>query len=345
MKVKFLFVAFFSCLVLVGFESCKGDQGIAGPAGPPGPEGPIGQDGVENCMNCHNNSQLIAEKVSQWEYSVHATGGHFERNNASCAACHTSQGFLDRIASGEMEASMDIPNPLPQNCYTCHQIHSTYTSADWEITTNDPVSFWVGGETVDLGKGNLCVNCHQARVPTPALPPVGETATYTITNKRYGPHHGAQGMVFTGKGAYEVGTGYENSLHTTLVENACITCHMASIAGSNEAGGHTFRVTSEEGDLNMAGCVQCHMDSDELEMMVTATQDDITMLLDSLGNKLKDLGLLDDELTYAVVPQDFTSLRLGILWNYQYVKEDNSRGIHNYKYAKKLLENSIEALE
>jgi hypothetical protein len=345
MKVKLLFVAFISCLIIFGAESCKGDMGDVGPAGPAGPQGPIGQDGVENCMDCHNNSQLISEKLFQWGNSVHATGGHSERSDASCAACHTSQGFVDRITSGEMAASMDIPNPLPPNCYTCHKIHQTYTEADWDLLESDPVTFWVGGETVDLGKGNLCINCHQARVPSPALPPVGENAVYTLTNKRYGPHHGGQGVVFTGSGAYEIGDGYQNSTHTALVENACITCHMATVMGANDAGGHTFRVTSEEGDLNTAGCVQCHMDTDELETMFAATQADISNLLDSLGNRMKDLGLLDDNLEYAVVPQDFTSLQLGVLWNYQYIKEDKSLGVHNYKYSKKLLENSIEALQ
>ena len=346
MKVKLLLIAFVSCLVIVGSESCKGDMGDVGPQGPQGPQGPTGQDGVQDCMGCHNNSQLISEKMFQWANSVHATGGQFKtHNNATCAGCHTSQGFLDRLVTGEMTASMDIENPLPQNCYTCHKIHQTYTQSDWDNTTTEPVTFWVGGATVDLDKGNLCINCHQPRVPTPALPPVGENSTYTLTNKRYGPHHGAQGAMFTGSGAYEIGDGYQNSSHTALVENACITCHMATIQGGNEAGGHTFRVISESGDINTAGCIQCHMDTDELEMMVAAKQSEIEQLLDSLGHKLNDLGLLDANLEYAITPQDFTSLRLGILWNYQYVREDNSRGVHNFKYAKTLLENSIQYLE
>jgi formate-dependent nitrite reductase cytochrome c552 subunit len=348
MKVKIILFAFFSCLIMLGMGSCEGDKGdigLAGPQGPEGPQGPFGQNGVENCMDCHGNSQLITAKLFQWESSVHATGGHYERNNASCAACHTSQGFLDRIASGEMAASMDIEDPLPQNCYACHQIHKSYTDEDWEFTAGDPVALWVGGETIDLGKANLCINCHQSRVPTPGIPPVGETAVYNITNKRYGPHHGSQGAVFTGSSAYLVGNGYENSPHTALVENACITCHMAPIMGGNEAGGHTFRVASEDGELNTAGCVACHSDTDVLETLYATTQSDVSILLDSLGNMLKDLGLLDDNLTYAVVPQDFTSLRLGILWNYQYVKEDRSLGVHNAKFVKTLLGNSIEALE
>jgi hypothetical protein len=305
----------------------------------------MGQNGAENCMDCHGNSQLITAKVFQWERSVHATGGHYERNTASCAGCHTSQGFLDRLATGGTTASMDIENPLPQNCYTCHMIHTTYTEEDWAFTQTQPVTFWVGGETVDLGKGNLCISCHQARVPDPALPPVGENATYMVTNKRYGPHHGAQGVLFTGSSAYKVGTGYENSSHTTLVPDACITCHMAKVLGANLAGGHTFRVESEEGELNTNGCALCHTDEDALLDRVDEVQAEIANLLDSLGNKMHDLGLLDADLEYAVVPQEFTSVQLGVLWNYQFVKEDKSGGVHNYKFTKTLLENSITALE
>ncbi|MFT7605686.1 MAG: hypothetical protein ACI8VT_003283 [Saprospiraceae bacterium] len=345
MKVKIILFAFISCLMMLGMGSCEGDIGELGPQGPDGPQGPQGISEFEDCMKCHSNSQKITAKLFQWESSVHATGGHYERSQASCAGCHTSQGFLDRLETGGTTASMDIEDPLPQNCYACHQIHTTYTEDDWAFNTMDPVTFWVGGATVDLGKGNLCINCHQARVPDPGVPPVGENSVYNLTNKRYGPHHGAQGMVFTGNGAYKVGSGYENSSHTDLVPDACITCHMASIMGGNEAGGHTFRVISEDGDLNTAGCLQCHLSSDEVEDMYVTTQSEVTILLDSLGNTLKDLGLLDDDLEYAVVPQDFTSVQLGVLWNYQYIKEDKSLGVHNAKFVSTLLGNSIEALQ
>jgi formate-dependent nitrite reductase cytochrome c552 subunit len=344
-------LSFFSLLVLVlaiGLVSCEGDMGeqgdpgITGPTGPTGPEGPEGM-GFQDCIACHQ-SQNISAKVFQWEHSVHATGGNFERNQASCAACHTSQGFLDRIASGSMAASADVEDPLPQNCYTCHQIHSTFTEADWAFTATDPVTFWEGGETVDLGKSNLCINCHQARTTSPALPDPATGGTITITNKRYGPHHGAQGMMLTGSGAYTVGTGYVNSAHgnTNLNENGCVTCHMAS-AQAVESGGHTFRVSNEDGDLNYAGCLECHADEDEVDALVLTARADIDGLLSDLETKLIDLGLLGTD-GYAIVPQEFTEHQAGALYNYQYVKEDNSRGIHNYKFAKKLLENSIAAL-
>ncbi|MCB0571402.1 MAG: ammonia-forming cytochrome c nitrite reductase subunit c552 [Phaeodactylibacter sp.] len=349
MRVRIFFATLLSLALALSFSACEGDQGPQGPEGPTGatgPEGPAGQNGAENCLDCHGNSQLITAKLFQWENSFHALGGHYDRNTNTCAGCHTSQGFRERIASGEMNTMATIDDPLPINCYTCHNIHQTYSTADWGLTATEPVTFWVGGKTSDLGEGNLCINCHQARVPSPALPEPGATDIVNLTNKRYGPHHGAQGVLFSGAGAYEVPgpTPYTNSVHTSLVENSCISCHMATVASGRSSGGHTFRVESETGSLNTAGCAQCHTDNTELLAKVEETQATIDDLLLQLGTRMNELGLLDDALEYAVTPKDFTSEQLGILWNYQYVKEDKSLGVHNFKYAKALLENSIAAL-
>ena len=335
-----LFFNFFICLVAAfSFMACEG------PIGPAGPEGPKGEDGInaaESCTACHGSNQLITAKLWQWENSVHATGGAYVRNAASCAGCHTSQGFLERIETGSVAAT--IQDPLPQNCYTCHQIHSTYTDDDWAFTAAEPVTFDLGGATVDLGPANMCINCHQPRVRTPDLSTVVDTEVYTLTDKRYGPHHGAQGTAFTGHGAYLIGEGYENSAHAAVVPKACITCHMADVVDGVEAGGHTFRVSSAEGELNTNGCVTCHTDEDALETLVTATQDEIRGLIDDLGIALNDAGILDDDFNYAIVPQDLTGLQIGILYNYQFAREDHSYGVHNYKFIKKLLEESLNAL-
>ena len=347
-----LLLKVFSFFLLLTFIACEGDIGPQGPIGATGPVGPQGiagvdgsdgQNGAENCVDCHGNNQLITAKMFQWQNSVHYLGGHYERNVSRCAGCHTSQGFLDRIATGDTQASMDIEDPLPQNCYTCHQIHQQYTADDWMLTAEDPVTLWVGGATVDVGKGNQCVICHQPRVPSPPLPNVGEEGMVEITSTRYGPHHGAQGAMFNGEGAYEIGDGYANSSHTTLVSNACVTCHMASVTGGRDAGGHTFRVESEEGDLNFNACMQCHAESDALENLVEATQAGIIERLDSLGQKLQDIGIMDAN--GRSIRGTYTSLQVGALWNYKYVEEDQSKGVHNANYARTLLENTIEALE
>ncbi len=356
MKIRLFFFSLFCIILAFGMVSCEGDQGpagedgipgVTGPQGPEGPEGPEGA-GYQDCISCHQ-SQNIAVKMFQYDHSTHATGGTWVRGtNATCAACHSSQGFLERIADGTMAPAMGIEEPLPVNCYTCHQIHATFTEEDWALTGGDAVTFWATNETVDLGNSNQCINCHQARVESPALPAPGTGGTFTITNKRYGPHHGAQGMMFTGSGAYLVGDGYTNSAHTNLIENACVNCHMATADGV-EAGAHTFNVSNEDGEINQAGCVQCHDNSAELETAIADTQAEIQALLDELQQKLLDRGILNpNDLPYANAsssnPLELTTDEVGALYNFQYVREDQSLGIHNYKFAKKLLENSIAAL-
>ena len=355
MRLKIIFASLLSLALALSLSSCEGDRGPIGPTGPQGPtgsEGPIGQtgEGVQNCQDCHSSNQLIAAKMFQWENSVHALGGHYERNQASCAICHTSQGFLEVVGTGATSAGADVKDPLPQNCYTCHQIHQTYTQEDWALTNTDPVTFWVKGETADIGKGNLCLNCHQARIPSPEVPEPGTGGMYTVTSSRYGPHHGSQGMMFTGNAGYEVAgsVNYTDGFHTPIVENGCVTCHMAETTGGRDAGGHTFRVASEDGELNTNGCIQCHMDEDELLALVDDTQAELEDLLLQLGTKLFEMGILRDNLesvnASSSAPLELTDDEVGALWNYQYVREDKSLGVHNGKYARALLINSLESL-
>ncbi len=355
MRLKIFFSSLLSLALALSLSSCEGDQGPAGPAGPTGPDGPTGPagqtgEGVQNCKDCHGSNQLITGKLFQWENSVHLLGGHYERNTATCALCHTSQGFLEVAGTGATATGGTIEEPLPINCYTCHQIHQTYTQDDWALTTTDPVTFWVKGEMADIGAGNLCLNCHQARIPSPALPEPGVDGMATLTSSRFGPHHGSQGVMFTGNAAYEVpgDEPYVNSLHTTLIGNSCVTCHMAPTTGGRDAGGHTFRVESVDGELNVNGCIQCHTDADELETLVADTQAEIEDLMLQLGTRLNELGILQDNLELANAssgsPLNLTNVQLGALWNYQYVREDQSFGVHNGKYARALLKNSLAAL-
>src|SRR5690606_24509754 len=131
------------------------------------------------------------------------------------------QGFLEVAGTGLATTTAPIEDPLPQNCYTCHQIHRTYTEADWALTQDQPVTLWVGGQTLDFGKGNLCISCHQARSYSPALPDPATGGTVNITNSRYGPHHGPQGLMLPGIGGYELPgpMAYDNSAHTLLLAN------------------------------------------------------------------------------------------------------------------------------
>ncbi len=352
MKFRNFFLLFLSFALLFSLSSCEGDEGPVGPAGPTGstgPEGPAGINGAENCMDCHSNSQLITAKMFQWEHSGHAIGGHYDRNAKDCAICHTSQGFLERIASGSTTTAEAIQDPLPLNCYTCHKIHQTYSQDDWALTQTDPVTLWVGGQTLDFGKGNLCISCHQSRTYTPALPDPATGGTVTITSSRYGPHHGPQGVMLPGLNGYEVAgpESYQNSAHTALLanstKNACIVCHMGT-AQATASGGHTFNSISEAGVINSAACVECHPVAADVVTLTDDRQAQIDVLMAELKQILIDRGLLTA--ADLVVPnQEFEGHEAGAVFNYRYVLEDQSRGVHNFKYAKALLVNSIAALQ
>ena len=165
--LTFISVAFVSAMILMSGctkEGPAGATGATGPQGPKGEDGINGTDGTAGCIECHDNTQKMFGKTIQWEASTHATGGNFERNNRDCAVCHTSQGFLGSLdGSYDPDGEQEIKNPNPINCYTCHDIHNTYTPADYDLTYTDSFVPLMGGDAVDFGNSNLCAKCHQGR--------------------------------------------------------------------------------------------------------------------------------------------------------------------------------------
>lgn len=348
--IGFLFVgaSIFSACTKEGPMGPAGANGTNGINGTNGTNGVDGKDGASTCTECHDNSQAINSMELQWATSGHAVNGNYGRNTTDCAPCHTSQGFLERMAAGTMVTAATINNPMPPNCYTCHQIHSTYTETDLSLTYTAPVAFWhnpSGEATPDYGKGNLCANCHQARVTTP-FPAVGSTETFAITSYRYGPHHGPMAQVLGGFGGYEVsGTlSYSNSPHTGVTD-ACVTCHLGTYNPTSKIGGHNMSV-------NIASnCVTCHPDGIATE--TEAMQVEIKALLEELHDKLVANGVATDAGYLAgdnggnastTNPANLSANELGAFFNFKLIEEDKSAGVHNYKYTKALLTNSIGVL-
>ena len=313
-------------------------EGPAGPAGQNGENGINGKDGNATCGVCHDNSEEVEARITQWGASIHAIGGRFFENGTSCAPCHTSQGFKEVVVTGAQTTAATIENPNNINCYTCHKIHDTYTVDDWQLRYSAPITFWFNGENHDFGKGNLCAHCHQSR-PSSTFPDVtNPEGDYTVTSTRFGPHHGPQSEALVGSGVYMVGEGYFNSSHAE-VPDACVTCHK-SVAVGNTSGGHTFNIyDEEEGTYNVSGCVACHTE-DEAIANIEEFQPEILALLDQLGTLLATAGILDP-VADAAIKGTFTNNVAGAYWNYRFVREDKSLGVHNPKFIQKLLENSI----
>jgi hypothetical protein len=341
MKRSTLLACLVGLLVITAFvlAGCAGEEGAEGPAGAqgaPGPQGPEGAQGPAgesmetadlSCTECHNDTSLITGKEAAWSESLHGTGGAYVRGTRnSCVGCHSGGGFSDMVAAGLNPGSMEAgdPNPTRQDCRACHQIHTSFTAADWALETTEPVGFYAfEGVTFDGGEGNLCANCHQ---PRRAIAEAVD-GMIEITSSHWGPHHGGQGSMLLGiAGAGDVEGS--PSTHYALVEDTCVTCHLG------EGDNHSFEPEVE-------ACQACHTDAEDFD--INGVQTEVKAMLDELEEGLIALGWLDEEghPTVTSIPDD----QAAALWNWIYIAhEDGSYGVHNPAYTKALLEAGLAAL-
>lgn len=323
--------------------ACAGAAGEAGPAGSPGDPGSPGAAGAQGppgpamtvadltCSECHNDTTVLFQAQQQWADSMHGSGTSYGRGTSgSCSGCHSSEGFVAMAAAGmTAEEFADAGEPplvsSKVNCRTCHEIHTTYTTADYALTTSDAVTLYAFEDaTYDSGMGNLCVNCHQPR---------REIAEATdgmieVTSTHWGPHHGPQSAMLLGLG----GAGQEGSAsaHYSMVDDGCVSCHI----GESNGYDHTMEPA-------VASCTGCHADLEDFDYGGVVTE--VDALIEELHELLEAKGLYHDG--HPVVG-NYAEAEAWALWNYIFiVVEDGSHGVHNSKYTIALLEASIEALK
>jgi hypothetical protein len=189
--------------------------------------------------------------------------------------------------------------------------------------------------------GNLCARCHQSRLATPEITdPTSTTTTLQPTSYRYGPHHGTQSPMLAGTGGYDInGDGLlANSYHTG--RTTCVDCHGATAAGAT-SGGHTLWA-------NTAGCniPACH-DGAVTNFDYEGKQTIIEEGLITLEHKLALAGVVDTvgHPGYLNTSVAHTQKLLAIFYNYKFIEEDRSMGIHNFKLANGMIEDGIAYLE
>lgn len=336
-----LYAIVFAAVLVLG--ACSGDtgpqgpEGPTGPAGPQGPAGPAGADGSDaaldvadlSCTGCHNDTTILVSKDAQMEESLHGSGDSWVRGtSASCAGCHGTEGSKARIDAGvppHDDSIEGVVNVSPMDCRTCHDVHMTYTEADWALTGDSTaVSLEYTDGTFDKGASNLCANCHQIRNE---LPVAAADGTIELTSTRFGTHHGVEANMLLGEGGLGDVSGSE-SPHYSLIEEGCVSCHMG------EEGNHTWEPEVER-------CVSCHADLEDFDR--NGVQTEIQALLDQLQPLFVSAGILNTETGLAntgTYPAEIAQA----YWNYIYVIEDQSLGIHNPSYTKALLEFALTAL-
>ncbi|MHC4133723.1 MAG: carboxypeptidase-like regulatory domain-containing protein [Planctomycetota bacterium] len=265
-------------------ENCHGPQN-----GPSGQTAHMRGDGSrtslasEVCARCHGEP-LRHARFQQWELSGHgdyevaqdeswSTRADPGEEFRTCAMCHSANGFIYWVETKDADPDYDPydegnedpdwpglvsgPDDIhPQTCVTCHDPHDVGTTSG--AGTNAPVR--IQGDTPVLmagfpanavGKGALCMTCHNSRR--------GMRHDYidwdALTDKDRATHGGPQTDILMGMNAYFVDVG-QRGAHS-LIDNTCVKCHLDltdppeelsyNLGGTN----HTFEASDEI-------CSNCH---------------------------------------------------------------------------------------
>jgi hypothetical protein len=146
-------------------------------------------------------------------------------------------------------------------------------------------------------------------------------------------------------------------------------------------GGHSFNIAGEVHEapkVNTAGCLACHKDIKQLgnteffdikakadfdqDGKVEVVQQEVQGLLDAFVNE-KGTGVLqtmsppmfkkDAKAAFLELSAGWAGTQAGqwneaqvaALWNYKYLLEDRSRGVHNATYTIQVLYDTLKALD
>ncbi|MGE5553019.1 MAG: ammonia-forming cytochrome c nitrite reductase subunit c552 [Betaproteobacteria bacterium] len=290
----------------------------------------------------------------QWQSSAHSkvdTSQDSPATRDSCVSCHTGQGYSQGLSK-----AAEVGTPQSIGCTTCHD---TVPKLRYNGMVKLP-----NGLQVDGGTGTTCIKCHNSR-RDPNDPA-------TMKGMKLA-HSSAQADMLFGTGGYEVpGVTYGSSPHGAA-KNTCVSCHMAATPkagqpGAGVVGGHTFRVAAN-GVENLAACTGCHGELGSFNRRslgdydgngkIEGIQDEVDGLLKTLKAALEDAvfkatgfhtELEEAHSTTEFVKEDKSLVAADLIpdnvrkaaYNYFFVLNDGSKGVHNPVYAIQLLQSSYQ---
>jgi hypothetical protein len=319
---------------------------------------------AENCGQCHEGTHH--PYLSEWKNSPHAFDAEESEGatNGSCQGCHEGVASAARLSSesalagffgGEPygTAARDTFNsPLqPIVCSTCHDPHTADNPAQLR-TVADIYLVTANGESpviTEGGSGKLCMQCHHARR--------GPESQIENGYEYFGPHANPQADMMAGKSAYQgvADVSYEwadpSHLH---VQNSCKTCHLNMAEYTSEESpavtGHTF-LPRVEACQNCHGTIYAFDDIKALEDFdgngtIEGIQSEVSGLLNILVTELVNSGLdTTGGLTHALGDTTIsTRAQRESGYNWAFITDDKSLGIHNPDYTIQLLQQSIQHL-
>ncbi|MCE5211027.1 MAG: hypothetical protein LLG40_05695 [Deltaproteobacteria bacterium] len=263
--------------------------------------------GCRSCHNPHDTTSRIALFKDYVNSSGHGdTQGeawiHYRwkgTNRTACQRCHTTSGFISQVTGGTGIVAFDTADNTKQTLYCngCHEnysykvrsasavnavyqsgtstdpIYGTFSDASDPNPVIDPVT---GSQTAantfpNIGKSNLCLNCHSARTIGDNIKKTAINAAYDFKNLGFiNSHYLTGGAIVYAVGGYEfAGQTYanpsyyaHNQIGTSLqpatgTGGPCVGCHMTPAR-------HTFKgwtkdsATEKLTAIVSRACITCH---------------------------------------------------------------------------------------
>ena len=215
---------------------------------------------------------------------------------------------------------------------------------------------------------------------TKIYPSPGKDSNIVALSYRSGNHYGAVGAIFAGQGGIEFAgsLSYSNSPHATKA--SCQNCHMADMTGA--AGGHTFKAKGNFNGCNVTGCHIDDPLSSTYNGYWSDIRNEMKGLLTTLAGKINAFGYAGHPILHSDATEtnlwlgittgnydgyldiyssssnpsgyygkagnpkfpSLTNKQMGAILNFQLCLREYSLGIHNTKYTRALLTNTIEQL-
>jgi hypothetical protein len=332
------------------------------------------------CNQCHDGARrhslgtfYLESAHYELEYGAAAEGGR-----ANCQPCHTGAGLMYYLnnnndttgIASKWVLARDAKTPI--SCQVCHDPHGNDNEYQLRTMTIKGDSL-KGGYVIPAkfrsSKGNICLICHGGRYAVKAR--ITKSAPYYGWADRFYPHYNTQGEMLFGAGAYQ----YDDESFTGLmthggVEGGCTGCHMQKRANalyndsrSNtsfyQLANHSFSMsdTTYSGNVYKPtdACAPCHGEIEDFNDIralydydrdgtIEGVQSEVGGLLDSLKARLPIDAATGNPVTSrkdSLSVKDRPDLIQGI-WNWYFVYEDRSKGVHNTKYAVRILYKALK---
>lgn len=329
------------------------------------------------CGGCHTGSHqpTFDEWTKSGHSAVTPTVANYinqygESRMWQCGPCHSGSvrlGILNQLSVTNgtvVMPSRDDGSSTPVTCVVCHDSHQVtandpqlryplYSTNHYNLSTPTDMATFASQYNPDV---NLCGQCHNLR------------GGVWVDSSR-SPHHSGQYNMLVGTGGWPNNTDNSQTIatHGLGIENQCAHCHTYSVSVANPTDknpnytGHKFEVRFE-------ACEECHSSAEIGELLVEGTQAVISNKIQEVVGLLRNWGVSNAPATlrnksgplaweYASAGQLSTVLMSTITnkpptsseqslipnsikqarFNVYLVEHDGSKGVHNAKYARYLL--------